>query len=161
MRRLPPLPRKVTRCLGSDNRTIINTLVTDLIETNLKNPERIGFSADVFAALEAIYKYNFDYIYSHPDLMEYAERTEKMLEGIFEFEERELASKTQDRWGHSRETDPLPIRELHSFIAKTYPPDEKPSLSQIIVDHISLMTDRFARNLFDEIVLPKPIGRAR
>ena len=159
--KLPPLPRKVTRRLGSDNRTIINMLVTDLIETNLKNPERIGFSADVFAALEAIYKYNFDHIYSHPDLVEYAERTEKMLEGVFEFEERELASKAQELWGRCRETDPLPIRELHHFIAKTYPPNERPALSQIIVDHISLMTDRFARNLFDEIVLPKPIGRAR
>ena len=159
--KLPPLPRKVTQVLGADNRTIINSLVTEIIQTNLKTPERIGFSDDVFGALEMLYKYNCDHIYFHPQLLEYAEKTERMLQEIFQFEERELASKSQKLWGRSRETDPLPIRELHWFIAKTYQPQERPSLSQIIIDHISLMTDRFARSLFEEIALPKPIGRYR
>ena len=46
--RLPPLPRVVTRVLGGDNRAIINTLVTDMIRTNLETPGRMGFSEDVF-----------------------------------------------------------------------------------------------------------------
>ena len=159
--KLPPLPRNVTRVLGSDNRTIINTLVTDIIETNLETPDRTGFSDDVFEALEMLYQYNCKNIYFHPQLQEYGDKTEHMLQTIFEFEERELVSKRQNLWGRLSGNDPLPIKELHHFIAKTYPVDERPSLSQIIIDHISLMTDRYARSLFEEIVLPKPIGRGR
>jgi dGTPase len=155
----PPLPARVKRVLGADNRTIINSLVMDIIRTNLQTPERLGFSDRVFEALEMLYQYNFTHIYSHPQLLEYAERTEYMLRTILEFEQKELMAKGPNEWGHARTGDPLPIRELHSFIAKTYPPDDKPALSQVIIDHLSLMTDRYARYLFEEIVLPKPIGR--
>jgi len=41
--KLPPLPPRVVRVLGADNRAIINALVTDMIQTNLKTPEQIGF----------------------------------------------------------------------------------------------------------------------
>ena len=156
--RLPALPKRLVKVLGGDNRTIINRLVTDIIETNLRSPERVGFSDAVFEALEAIYEYNCRNIYFHPQLVEYAEKTERMVEAIFAYEERELASKRQSQWGHAHAKDPEPLRELHRFIAKTYPADERPSLSQILIDHISLMTDRFARNLFEEIFLPKPVG---
>lgn len=159
--KLPPLPRRGTRILGADNRTIINSLVTDLIRTNLKTPDRVGFSDDVFEALELLYQYNCVNIYFHPLIEEYAKKTEYMLQAIFEFEERELTSKRETLWGRVKTTDPYPIRELHEFIAKTYPPGERPAISQIVVDHISLMTDRYARNIFDEIMLPKPIGRRR
>ena len=157
----PPLPAKVKKALGADNRTIINSLVTDIIETNQKTPDRLGFSNRVFEALELLYQYNLKHIYSHPALLDYAQKTEYMLGTILEFEQKELMSKEPREWGRVRSADPLPIRELHSFVAKTYPADERPSLSQVIIDHISLMTDRFARSLFEEIVLPKPIGRER
>jgi len=84
-----------------------------------------------------------------------------MLKEIFEFEIQELTSKDPGVWGHWKESDPMPIRELHQFISKTYLSDQIPAMAQILLDHISLMTDRYARNLFEEIVLPKPIGRMR
>ena len=156
--KLPPLPKKVVARLGSDNRSIINTLVTDLIRTNLQTPERAGFSDDVFEALRMIYEYNCKNIYLHPSLTEYARRTERMLNEIFWFEQRELSSKRQSLWGRSSAQDPYPIRELHHFINKTYPDAERPSMSQIIVDHMSMMTDRYARNFFEDLTLPKPVG---
>jgi dGTPase len=156
--RLPALPRNVVSALGSDNRRIINTLVTDIIETNRKAPDKVGFSTRIFDALRALYDYNCRHIYFHPNLIEYARRTERMLREIFEFEQRELAAKKQSRWGCSDARDAVPVRELHHFIRKTYPADEKPALSQIVIDHISLMTDRYARNLFEELTLPKAVG---
>ena len=155
---LPPLPSKVVRLLGSDNRVSINNLVTDVICGNLKTPDRIGFSDDVFDALRALYEYSCKHIYYHPQLVEYATRAENMLREIFDFEQRELVSRRQREWGIVRESDPLPVRELHHFINKLYPQGRRPSLCQIVVDHISLMTDRYARNLFQEIFLPKPVG---
>ena len=143
---------------GADNRTIINTLVTDLIRTNLKTPERVGFSEGVFEALKLIYEYNCKNIYFHPRLTEYARRTERMLKEIFWFEQRELAAKKQSLWGRVIPADSYPVRELHHFISKTYPVLERPSLSQIIVDHMSMMTDRYARSFFEDLMLPKPVG---
>jgi len=156
--RMPPLPRAVVRVLGGDNRAIINTLVTDMIRTNLKTPGRMGFSADVFEALHQMYAYNSRHIYSHPQLVEYAARTENMLTIIFEFAQRALASRPQRQWGRVRESDSQAVRELHAFIGKMYAQGEQPSLSQIVVDYLSLMTDRYARSLFEEIFLPHPIG---
>jgi dGTPase len=156
--KLPPLPKRVTKALGADNRTIINTLVTDMIETNLRTPERIGFSDDVFEAFRLLYDYNCKHIYFHPLLTEYATRAENMLTVIFDFEQRELASRRQSQWGVVSDRDPAPVRELHHFIEKMYPRGDWPSLSQVVIDHLSLMTDRYARSFFQDIFLPKPVG---
>ncbi len=156
--KLPPLPARVVKALGADNRAIINNLVTDMIQTNLKTPERIGFSDPVFEAFRLLYDYNCKHIYFHPQLTEYATRAENMLSIIFEFEQRELSSRRQSQWGVASEKDLPPVRELHHFIAKMYAPRDLPSLSQIVIDHMSLMTDRYARNFFQDIFLPKPVG---
>jgi dGTPase len=156
--RLPPIPPSVVAVLGRDNRTIINTLVTDIIQTNLKTPDRVGFSDPVYEALSLLYEYNCKHIYFHPRLTEYARLTERMLREIFDFGRRELASKKQKAWGLVRETDPAPVRELNHFIRKNYPRGDLPALTQILIDMISLMTDRYARNFFEELVLPKAVG---
>ncbi|MEI6149299.1 MAG: HD domain-containing protein [bacterium] len=156
--KMPPLPAKVVRALGRDNRTIINNLVTDMIETNLKTPDRIGFSDDVFDAFGLLYDFNCRNIYFHPQLVEYAHRAENMLTVIFEFEQRELSSRRQSQWGIVSDKDSSPVQEVHHFIDKMYTRGDWPSLSQVVVDHMSLMTDRYARNFFQEIFLPKPVG---
>jgi dGTPase len=155
---MPPLPKAVIKVLGADNRTIINNLVTDMIQTNLKTPERIGFSDHVFDAFRQLYAYNCKNIYYHPLLKEYAIRAENMLTSIFEFEQRELSSRRQKQWGVMSDKDPPGVRELHHFIEKMYGKRDCPSLSQIVIDHMSLMTDRYARSFFQEIFLPKPVG---
>jgi dGTP triphosphohydrolase len=81
-----------------------------------------------------------------------------MLTTIFDFEQRELSSRRQNQWGVVLDKDPLAVRELHHFIEKMYGKRDRPSLSQIVIDHMSLMTDRYARNFFQEIFLPKPVG---
>lgn len=156
--KLPPLPVRVVKVLGSDNRAIINSLVTDMIQTNLGTPEHIGFSDAVFDAFRLLYEYNCKCIYFHPQLMEYATRAENMLTMIFDFEQRELSSRRQSQWGVVSEKDPPPVRELHRFIAKMYAAREQPSLAQIVIDHLSLMTDRYARSFFEDVFLPKPVG---
>ena len=155
---MPPLPKTVSKVLGADNRTIINNLVTDMVRTNLKTPERIGFSDDVFDAFRQLYAYNCKHIYHHPLLQEYAIRAENMLTSIFEFEQRELSARSQKQWGVMSDKDSLAVQELHHFIEKMYGRRDCPSLSQIVIDHMSLMTDRYARSFFQDIFLPKPVG---
>ena len=155
---MPPLPKVVSRILGADNRTIINSLVTDLIRTNLETPERIGFSDDVFDAFRQLYVYNCRNIYYHPLLKDYALKAENMLATIYDFEQRELSARPQNRWGVMSDKDPAAVQELHHFIQKMYGRRYRPSLSQIVIDHMSLMTDRYARSFFQDIFLPKPVG---
>lgn len=158
--KLPPLPAKARRVLGGDNRTIINTLVNDLINENIKTPERLGFSDKVFEAVNSLYEYNVRHIYFHADVVEYARKTERMLTGLFEFGQRALGSREPSAWGLIRREDDVPVRELHHFIAGIYPRDQRPAMSQVLIDFISLMTDRYARSLYEEIVLPKPLVSA-
>ncbi len=155
--KLPALPAKARQVLGGDNRTIINTLVNDLITENLKTPERLGFSDAVFEAVNAMYQYNFKYIYNHPDIVEYARKTEHMLTCLFEFGQRILSSREPSAWGVEHCDDAIPSSELQHFIAGNYPTANRPAMSQVLIDFISLMTDRYARLLFEEIVLPKPL----
>ena len=157
-KKMPPLPKIVSRVLGEDNRTIINNLVTDMIRTNLATPSRIGFSDQVFDAFTQLYAYNCRHIYFHPLLQDYAIKAENMLSTIFDFEQRELSSRRQSQWGVVSDKDPLAVQELHHFIEKMYGKKDRPSLSQIVIDHMSLMTDRYARSFFQEIFLPKPVG---
>lgn len=155
---MPPLPKAVIHILGKDNRTIINNLVTDMIRTNLETPERIGFSDVVFDAFRQLYAYNCKNIYYHPLLKDYAVKAENMLATIFDFEQRELSARRQNQWGMMADKDSPAVQELHHFIQKMYGKRDRPSLSQIIVDHMSLMTDRYARSYFQDIFMPKPVG---
>jgi len=40
------------------------------------------------------------------------------------------------------------LKFIHHFIEKMYGKRDCPSLSQIVIDHMSLMTDRDARSFF-------------
>jgi dGTPase len=152
--RLPALPDRVVRVLGRENSAIINTLVHDLIRTNQKTPERIGFSDAVFEALCELYQYNVREIYRHPELLKYSRKIERMLDTILEWAMDLLATTPQDRWGKVEAGAPWPARFLNEFIVKMYPQDRRPETVQIVVDWVSLMTDRFARNVFEALVLP-------
>lgn len=155
--RVPPLPERVVRVLGRENSAIINTLVHDMIRTNQKTPDRIGFSDEVFEALSELYKYNVREIYRHPRLMEYSLKVEHMLDTILSWVMDSLEKTPSDRWSEVDPSAAWPARTLHEFIGKMYAPDRRPEIAQIAVDWVSLMTDRFARNMFEALVLPESL----
>lgn len=154
---LPPLPDRVVRVLGGENSAIINTLVLDMIRTNQKTPERIGFSDEVFQALSELYQYNVREIYRHPRLMEYSQKVERMLDTILSWAMESLERTPPERWSAADPSAPWPAKYLHEFIGKMYAPDRRTETAQIVVDWVSLMTDRFARNVFEALVLPESL----
>jgi dGTPase len=157
---LPRLPNGVARALGSDNRSIINTLVTDLInESHKKRKEgKVGFSKKVFGALVELYNYNMENIYRHPRILDYEKKAEAIIRKIFENNRDQLDSKKRTEWGHPKQEDPYPVKKLHQFIGNTYLDVEKNTISvvQTIVDYLSLMTDRFALKIFEHLAIPEP-----
>lgn len=152
--RLPALPDRVVRVLGHENSAIINTLVHDMIRTNQKTPERMGFSDEVFEALSELYQYNVREIYRHPRLMEYSQKVERMLDTILSWTMECLERTPPEQWSVVDQAAPWPARYMHEFIGKMYAPGRRPEKAQIAVDWVSLMTDRFARNVFEALVLP-------
>ena len=68
------------------------------------------------------------------------------------------SARRQKQWGIEKSDDAWPVAEFHHFIKKTYSPGDQPDLVQAVIDFISMMTDRYARNFFEELVLPKPVG---
>ncbi|MHA1521013.1 MAG: deoxyguanosinetriphosphate triphosphohydrolase family protein [Promethearchaeota archaeon] len=58
------LPENVKKVLGTTNREIIDSLITDIISESYQQPF-IGYSDDVFDALKELYKFNLDHIYLH------------------------------------------------------------------------------------------------
>ena len=155
---LPPISPRVLKVLGHENRTIINTLVHDVIRTNQRTPERIGFSDGIYEAMGELYQYNVREIYRHPRLLEYSAKAERMLDTILDWATDHLAKTPPERWCAAESNASWPVRFLHEFIGKMYPADRRPDTVQIAVDWVSLMTDRFARSAFEALVLPESIG---
>lgn len=161
LKRLPALPSNITKILGRNNRSIINNLVTDLITESHKRREegKIGFSDDAFGALKELYDYNMQNIYKHPRVAEYATKANNIMKHIFEDAKNELVSKSPSKYGKWDEgRDSIPVQRLHRFIKNTYDESERKEIStvQLIVDYLSLMTDRFALKMFDQLVMPEP-----
>ena len=57
------LPKEITKVLGNDNKDIINTIVTDIIDNSYDKPYII-MSSEVFTALNELKKFNTKNIYS-------------------------------------------------------------------------------------------------
>lgn len=57
------LPDKIVKVLGNDNKDIINTIVTDIIDNSINKPY-ITMSKDVFIALGELKAFNYKHIYS-------------------------------------------------------------------------------------------------
>lgn len=164
LKNLPALKPSITNVLGSDNRSIINTLVNDLINESNKPENKaqgiVGFSDKVYAALKELYEYNMEKIYQHKKLKDYAEKAKEIMKKIFNSARDELGSKPLNKYGKWDAKDPIPVQKLHEFIKTTYDEDEKSNIStlQIIIDYLSLMTDRFALRMFEHLAIPEPVG---
>lgn len=164
LKSLPPIKSSITDVLGSDNRAIINTLVNDLINESNKqsNKEqgRVGFSEKVYSALKELYEYNMEKIYEHKRIKDYTEKAKEIMKKIFKSAMDELSSKPLNKYGKWDAKDPIPVQKLHEFIKGSYDENEKRNISsvQIIIDYLSLMTDRFALRMFEHLAIPEPVG---
>ncbi len=126
-------------------RRLINMLVTDLIETTRANIARTGVRdpEDVAAAAEGIVvfsnmverkknllkEYLYRNFYRHPNVMRVMEEAQEMLRELWE------------RCAASPETMPKEYRKIA----------EKEGAKRAAADYVSGMTDRFARERWEEI----------
>lgn len=139
------LPREVTEILGNNNKEIVNTLITDLVNNSI-DKETLTFSADVFDALNRLKDWNYKNIYLNPKKSSQDGKIKAMFETVLEECLKELESgKKVTGIKHWFET------MSDEYKAATSKP-------RVVADYVSGMTDDYLMNAYKGIVIPKSFG---
>lgn len=86
------LPEDITKVLGSDNRTIINNIILDIIE-NSEDKTYIKMSDEVFNAVNNLKAFNYKNIYSKANTDEDINNYKKMFNELFEIYMNQLKNR--------------------------------------------------------------------
>ena len=77
------IPKSIVKTLGSTNKEIINTIVTDIINNSLDKPY-ITMSDDVFKAIVDLKQFNYNNIYAKANTKKQLAEYKKMFNRLFE-----------------------------------------------------------------------------
>ena len=148
------LPEIVRERLGSTNGQIINTLVSNII-SGASEEEGIGFSEDIFEAVEAFSAFNYEYIYRSEILNGYTRYFTRLLHLIADYLEDLYSSYGLDEKGYAAEHNML-AAGFYSHIKEMYPKyiEREGSDRRMIIDYIAGMTDNFTLDCANEILKP-------
>ena len=76
------LPRSIVRVLGDRNDQIINTLALDVIQQSY-GQNYIGFSKDIYRALQDLKAFNYEQIYFHPMVKSQDQKIQGLFQSLF------------------------------------------------------------------------------
>ena len=152
---LPPL---VQKSLGSTNAKIIDTLVNDVIDHS--NAERgIGFSDDIYPAIQAMIAFNYEYIYKSPMLEGYERYFTRLLRLIIEYLKMLLSTYGFDEKGYASEKNMLSMGFFHHLEDMKMSYEEHDgSLDRLIYDYVAGMSDTFCLDCANEILKPEHLN---
>ena len=139
------IPREITEVLGDKNGTIVDTLITDLVNNSM-DKESLTFSADVFKALNGLKKWNYENIYQNPKKSSQDAKIKVMFQRVLEecLEELESGKKVTG------------IKHWLDSMGEEY--KSTTSKMRVVADYVSGMTDDYLMNAYKEIVIPKSFG---
>ena len=134
------IPMEITSVLGVKNREIINTINVDLI-TNSIDKDYLCMSDDVFKALKALKKFNYEYIYSKSNTKEMLDLYEDMFRKVFKNCLNDI--KNDNRDGH---IFTVFLNDMDETYLNTTSDERK------VIDYIAGMTDDFMVKEYNSIV---------
>ncbi len=148
------IPAKGRQVLGESNSRIIDTLVNDVIRQSLSTG-RIGFSDDVYEAFMEVKDFNYRRIYNSPVLAGYHEYFERILETLYHYLHDLFERHGTDQKAYDAERNTLAAR-FGDYVCKMqeFYEGESGEPSQIVFDYIAGMTDDFAIDSIQEIMVP-------
>jgi dGTPase len=149
---IPPAGR---RLLGENNSEIIDNLVNDLIRTSL-GEGAVGFSDEVYRAFVEVKDFNYRRIYTSPALTGYHQYFERILETLFTYVGELFERYGSETEAYLRENNTLAAR-FGDYVHKMeafYSTEESPP-EQVVFDYIAGMTDDFAIESVQEIMVPR------
>ncbi len=151
------IPERIKRILGIKNSQIIDTLVNDCINQSLK-VGKIAFSDKIYEVFIELIDFNYKKIYMDEKLKIFETNFSKILLTINDYLQ-DIYSKYQFSFEkYFKEKNFLAIR-FSDYLKKMYPfytgEQEKNSIYSPVIDYIAGMTDSYAIESAQEILLPK------
>jgi len=149
------LPDKIRNEVGSTNGEIINKLIIDVITTS-KELEEIKLSDEMFDKIKILQKFNYKYIYGHPDIENYKLKSENIIEEIFDYL-LEMFNNLGHDYAKYTESNIELNKHFGKYIEqyKTVYDGEHNVPKRIVCDFIAGMTDNYAMNAYKQIKIPK------
>ena len=149
------LPREAVAVLGDSNSEIIDTMVNDIITTSTESGA-IGFSDEVYHALVRLKDFNYERIYLNPILADYHTYFHRIMKTLFEY-----LGELWERFGtdferYTEEKNQLAVR-FGDYLSKmsTFYTEVENSWDRAIVDYVAGMTDDFALECINDLMIPK------
>lgn len=148
------IPAIVTRILGGENSSMINTMVCDVVK-NAENIGKIGFSDSVYEAVLSLREFNNKYIYRCQELIKYEQRIRRLIDTLWNYLTDIFARFEFDYAEYESEKTNL-ATEFAGYLQKmeAFYKTEK-DLSFVIPDYIAGMTDKFAIDSAAELLSPR------
>lgn len=127
------LPQSTHKILGSDHSTRIQTLVLDLVETSAQANE-IRMSDAIWGAMVELRSFLFEHVYTAPVVLHEVDKAMHLIENLFDY------------YVFHIEEVPEEYREI----------SEGDDLCAV-TDYIAGMTDRYAKNIYEELFIPRSL----
>ncbi|MCD6363649.1 MAG: deoxyguanosinetriphosphate triphosphohydrolase [Synergistetes bacterium] len=127
------LPKDAIDFLGKTHGDRIDKMVKDCVEQSFEKPE-ISLSKDMLEAMEELRRFLYDRVYMGEIARKERPRVRYMLKGLYNF--------------FVKHPNTLP----ESFKRRI----GSEELRRVVIDYIAGMTDRYALQLFNELLLPHP-----
>ncbi len=136
------IPENITSILGSNNSTIIDTLVKDII-INSWDKDHLEFSAPTAEALRNLKKFNYSSIYLNEKLKPERRKIEKGFEVLFEtfLDDLEKKNSKSDIFRHFLDS------KNHEYV-------DGAKDAEKVRDFIASMTDRYFKYQLEKITIP-------
>lgn len=140
------IPQEIVDVLGDSNDTIINTLVTELINNSM-DKNYITLSEETYKALELLLKFNYTNIYHNPIKQKQVKKIETMFKLLYEQYLSEFREQIENASIY---------RKFIAGMATEYRENNKPE--KMIVDYMAGMTDDYFNNEFRKYFMPESYG---
>lgn len=152
------LPELVRERIGSTNSQIITSLINDLI-VGANNKTGIGFSDEVFEAVELMSAFNYEHIYRSKILNGYTRYFSRLLNLIIDYLEELYSSYHLNEKGYADEKNML-AAGFYNHISEMYPVymEKEGSDRRMIIDYVAGMTDNFSLDSANEILKPEHLN---
>jgi len=140
------LPREVIDVLGTDNKSVINRLIADIVIHSYQKPY-LEFSQDIFHALEVLFEFICESIHHHSTIVKENEKLTRLVKELYNAFYDDLVNDQLNNDGID-----LFKKKMDKFYQDT--PSEL-----IASDYLSGMTDSYALRIYCDRFLPKEQGK--
>lgn len=146
------LPNTCSKILGDTNRTIMNTLIMDLLSFSFDN-DTIGYSEPIFAALKELKTFNYNQIYNRRDLFithknsntTYLDELRKKFEIIFK---QSLKDLKEENYEAPIFRDHVEYIDNDNYSTYFKPIKKKENLALIVRDYVAGMSDKYFNKIY-------------